>query len=41
MYPLLAQPDMAKSCLDYRSDRLQKAKQKSNRLHIGAMYPES
>jgi trehalose/maltose hydrolase-like predicted phosphorylase len=23
------QPDMAKSCLDYRSDRLQKAKQKA------------
>jgi trehalose/maltose hydrolase-like predicted phosphorylase len=28
MYPTLLalQPDMAKSCLDYRSDRLQKAK---------------
>jgi trehalose/maltose hydrolase-like predicted phosphorylase len=31
MYPTLLalQPDMAKSCLDYRSDRLQKAKQKA------------
>jgi trehalose/maltose hydrolase-like predicted phosphorylase len=31
MYPTLLalQPDMAKSCLDYRSDRLQKAQKKA------------
>jgi trehalose/maltose hydrolase-like predicted phosphorylase len=41
MYPTLLalQPDMAKSCLDYRSDRLQKAKQKATVYGLGAMYP--
>ncbi|MEY3500808.1 MAG: hypothetical protein RL308_2477 [Bacteroidota bacterium] len=42
MYPTLLalQPDMAKSCLDYRSDRLQKAKQKASIYgYKGAMYP--
>jgi trehalose/maltose hydrolase-like predicted phosphorylase len=42
MYPTLLalQPDMAKSCLDYRSDRLQKAKQKATVYgYKGAMYP--
>ncbi|MNF61119.1 Kojibiose phosphorylase [compost metagenome] len=42
MYPslLALQPDMAKSCLDYRSDRLQKAKQKASIYgYKGAMYP--
>lgn len=42
MYPTLLalQPDMAKSCLDYRSDRLQKAKQKATIYgYKGAMYP--
>lgn len=42
MYPTLLalQPDMAKSCLDYRSDRLQKAKQKAAIYgYKGAMYP--
>jgi trehalose/maltose hydrolase-like predicted phosphorylase len=42
MYPALLalQPDMAKSCLDYRSDRLQKAKQKAFIYgYKGAMYP--
>lgn len=42
MYPTLLalQPDMAKSCLDYRSDRLQKAKQKAFIYgYKGAMYP--
>ena len=42
MYPTLLalQPDMAKSCLDYRSDRLQKAKQKASLYgYKGAMYP--
>ncbi|RDI52189.1 glycosyl hydrolase family 95 catalytic domain-containing protein [Flavobacterium glaciei] len=42
MYPTLLalQPDMAKSCLDYRSDRLQKAKQKAFIYgYNGAMYP--
>jgi trehalose/maltose hydrolase-like predicted phosphorylase len=37
---LALQPDMAKSCLDYRSDRLQKAKQKATIYgYKGAMYP--
>ena len=42
MYPTLLalQPDMAKSCLDYRSDRLDKAKQKATIYgYKGAMYP--
>ncbi len=42
MYPtlLVLQPDMAKSCLDYRSDRLQKAKQKASIYgYKGAMFP--
>jgi protein-glucosylgalactosylhydroxylysine glucosidase len=42
MYPslLVLQPDMAKSCLDYRSDRLQKAKQKATIYgYKGAMFP--
>ena len=42
MYPtiLAFQPDMAKSCLDYRSDRLEKAKQKAIVYgYKGAMYP--
>ncbi len=42
MYPTLLalQPDMAKSCLEYRSDRLQKAKQKATIYgYKGAMYP--
>jgi trehalose/maltose hydrolase-like predicted phosphorylase len=42
MYPTLLalQPDMAKSCLDYRSDRLEKAKQKATVYgYKGAMYP--
>jgi protein-glucosylgalactosylhydroxylysine glucosidase len=42
MYPslLALQPEMAKSCLDYRSDRLQKAKQKAAIYgYKGAMYP--
>ena len=42
MYPTLLalQPDMAKSCLDYRSDRLQKAKQKAFIYgYKGAMFP--
>lgn len=42
MYPTLLalQPDMAKSCLDYRFDRLEKAKQKATIYgYKGAMYP--
>ena len=42
MYPslLVMQPEMAKSCLDYRSDRLQKAKQKASIYgYKGAMFP--
>jgi len=42
MYPslLALQPDMAKSCLDYRSDRLGKAKQKATVYgYKGAMFP--
>lgn len=42
MYPTLLalQPDMAKSCLDYRFDRLEKAKQKATIYgYRGAMYP--
>jgi len=42
MYPslLALQPEMAKSCLDYRSDRLQKAKLKASIYgYNGAMYP--
>jgi trehalose/maltose hydrolase-like predicted phosphorylase len=42
MYPplLALQPDFAKSCLDYRSDRLQKAKQKAAIYgYQGAMFP--
>jgi protein-glucosylgalactosylhydroxylysine glucosidase len=42
MYPALLplQPEMAKSCLDYRSDRLEKAKQKAYIYgYKGAMYP--
>ena len=42
MYPplLALQPDFAKSCLDYRSDRLQKAKQKASIYgYQGAMFP--
>jgi protein-glucosylgalactosylhydroxylysine glucosidase len=42
MFPsiLALQPEMAKSCIDYRSDRLQKAKQKAITYgYKGAMYP--
>jgi len=42
MYPTLLalQPELAKSCLDYRSDRLQKAKQKATIYgYKGAMFP--
>lgn len=42
MFPTLLalQPDLAKSCLDYRSDRLEKAKQKAFIYgYKGAMYP--
>lgn len=42
MYPslLALQPEMAKSCLDYRSDRLAKAKQKASIYgYKGAMFP--
>ncbi len=42
MYPTLLalQPEMAKSCLDYRSDRLQKAMQKAAIYgYKGAMFP--
>lgn len=42
MYPILLalQPEMAKSCLDYRYDRLEKAKQKAMIYgYKGAMYP--
>lgn len=42
MYPTLLalQPEMAKSCLDYRSDRLEKAKQKATIYgYKGAMFP--
>lgn len=42
MYPVLLalQPEMAKSCLDYRYDRLEKAKQKAMIYgYKGAMYP--
>ena len=42
MYPTLLalQPDMAKSCLDYRSDSMKKAKQKAFIYgYKGAMYP--
>jgi protein-glucosylgalactosylhydroxylysine glucosidase len=42
MYPTLLalQPELAKSCLDYRSDRLAKAKQKASIYgYKGAMYP--
>ncbi|RXM41586.1 glycoside hydrolase family 65 protein [Flavobacterium sp. YO64] len=42
MYPslLALQPELAKSCLDYRSDRLQKAKLKAFIYgYKGAMYP--
>ncbi|MFP3833285.1 glycosyl hydrolase family 95 catalytic domain-containing protein [Chryseobacterium sp. SIMBA_028] len=42
MYPVLLamQPEMAKSCLDYRTDRLEKAKQKAYIYgYKGAMYP--
>ena len=42
MYPTLLalQPEMAKSCLDYRSDRLEKAKQKAAVYgYKGAMFP--
>jgi protein-glucosylgalactosylhydroxylysine glucosidase len=42
MYPslLALQPEMAKSCLDYRSDRLEKAKQKATIYgYKGAMFP--
>lgn len=42
MYPplLALQPNFAKSCLDYRSDRLQKAKQKASIYgYEGAMFP--
>jgi protein-glucosylgalactosylhydroxylysine glucosidase len=42
MFPsiLALQPEMAKSCIDYRSDRLQKAKQKATTYgYKGAMYP--
>lgn len=42
MYPTLLalQPEMAKSCLDYRSDRLAKAQQKAQIYgYKGAMFP--
>ena len=42
MFPtlLVLQPEMAKSCLDYRSDRLAKAKQKASIYgYQGAMFP--
>ncbi len=42
MYPvfLALQPEMAKSCLDYRADRLAKAKQKASIYgYKGAMFP--
>ncbi|MEY2692638.1 MAG: hypothetical protein RIT03_1028 [Bacteroidota bacterium] len=42
MYPslLALQPDLAKSCLNYRSDRLAKAKQKATIYgYKGAMFP--
>lgn len=42
MYPTLLalQPEMAKSCLDYRSDRLLKARQKATIYgYKGAMFP--
>jgi len=42
MYPTLLalQPEMAKSCLDYRSDRLDKAQQKASIYgYKGAMFP--
>jgi trehalose/maltose hydrolase-like predicted phosphorylase len=41
MYPtlLVMQPEMAKSCLDYRADRLDKAKQKLLFMAKGAMFP--
>ncbi len=42
MYPtlLVLQPELAKSCLDYRSDRLEKAKQKATIYgYKGAMFP--
>ncbi|MDG2431233.1 glycoside hydrolase family 65 protein [Flavobacterium sp.] len=42
MYPTLLalQPEMAKSCLDYRADRLSKAKQKATIYgYKGAMFP--
>ena len=42
MYPILLalQPEMAKSCLEYRYDRLEKAKQKASIYgYKGAMYP--
>lgn len=42
MYPILLalQPEMAKSCLDYRVDRLEKAKQKASIYgYKGAMFP--
>jgi trehalose/maltose hydrolase-like predicted phosphorylase len=42
MFPTLLalQPEMAKSCLDYRSDRLSKAKQKATIYgYKGAMFP--
>ncbi|MDP1676517.1 MAG: glycoside hydrolase family 65 protein [Bacteroidota bacterium] len=42
MYPTLLslQPEMAKSCLNYRSDRLEKAKQKASIYgYQGAMFP--
>lgn len=42
MYPtlLVMQPEMAKSCLDYRADRLDKAKQKATIYgYKGAMFP--
>ncbi len=42
MYPTLLalQPELAKSCLDYRSDRLEKAKQKATIYgYKGAMFP--
>ncbi|MGL5111046.1 MAG: glycoside hydrolase family 65 protein, partial [Flavobacterium sp.] len=42
MYPtlLVLQPEMAKSCLEYRSDRLGKAKQKARIYgYQGAMFP--
>lgn len=42
MFPVLLalQPEMAKTCLDYRSDRLGKAKEKAHNYgYKGAMYP--